>query len=33
MKKEFKNIKTLLENGYKAVDLVIDDGKFSSISE
>lgn len=33
MKKEFKNIKTLLENGYKTVDLVIEDGKFLTISK
>lgn len=33
MKKEFKNIKTLLEDGYKTVDLVIEDGKFLTISK
>ena len=31
MKREFKKIKTLLEDGYKTVDIVIEDGKFKSL--
>ena len=31
MKREFKKIKTLLEDGYKTVDVVIEDGKFKSL--
>ena len=33
MKKEFKKIKTLLEDGYQMVDVVIEDGKFKSLKK
>ena len=33
MKKEFKKIKTLLEDGYQIADVVIEDGKFKSLKK